>query len=74
MVITTGEASKAHLSIGRKLFITYFTDLYKDLSPENIGINCSLEVYLNTIFDKTNLTFNDGSLYASFAYSSNNIV
>lgn len=73
MVITVGKVSKADLPLGRRLFIDYFIDLYKGLSLSAIGISCPLDVYLNAIFDKTEIAFNTGDLHASFAYINDNV-
>lgn len=57
------------LQQGRKLFISYFGDLYKDQSPAQLQIKGETAVYLASIFDKTEKNLkNDPSLHAVLIY------
>lgn len=55
------------MSQARSLFISYFMDLYKDISPEAIGI-ANVPLYLEEIFSKTEIALKEGRIRAFFAY------
>ena len=52
----------------KSIFIGYFADLYKDMSPETVGVDISVDAYLAKIFDKTHKALLDGKLNLAFAY------
>lgn len=51
----------------RSLFISYFIDLYKDISPEVIGI-ANVPLYLEEVFSKTESALKKKAIRAFFAY------
>jgi hypothetical protein len=60
--------------VAESIFTQYFMNLYKNTAPEMLGLNKSIALYLEEIFNKTKQAFCDGSLLLSFAYLENNIV
>jgi hypothetical protein len=74
-MITIEEISKSDLNafeLGRTIFMDYFRDLYKDMLPSAIGIDCETKIYLNSIFEKTrNALINDPLLHGCFARINN---
>jgi hypothetical protein len=55
------------LKEGREIFLCYFTDLYRDISPQTLGLSSETKSYLNTIFDRTEERFNKNELQACLA-------
>ncbi|HLB94136.1 MAG TPA: hypothetical protein VJJ81_02720 [Candidatus Babeliales bacterium] len=58
----------------RAIFITYFTDLYKEQSPAELGIVGPIATYLNNIFIKTEQALLAKRLQLAFAYIANAVV
>ncbi len=56
------------------IFIGYFADLYKDISPQVIGIDMSVDAYLAAIFNKTHKALLDKKLNLAFAYFDTQVV
>lgn len=57
---------KQGLDQGRRLFLNYFMDLYKDISQATLQINNTTETYLISIFDKTERFFLNNPTLAAF--------
>lgn len=62
------------LQQGRLIFINYFQDLYKDISPETLGVKGDVSNYLRNIFDKTEHALGDDALKACGIYLENTLV
>jgi hypothetical protein len=62
------EALLPVIDQGREIFITYFTDLYKNISPTELGIT-DLDNYLDSIFEKTRLAIEQGTVHAFLLYT-----
>lgn len=56
------------------LYISYFSDLYKDISSEALGITVPVDEYLQSIFNKTHKALLDKKLNLAFAYLDNELV
>lgn len=62
------------ISIGRTVFIDYFIDLYRDISPTELGVTTDVATYLNMIFDKTEQALqSDLNFFAALAYDDDNV-
>lgn len=71
LAISVREISKQDtnkLEIGRTIFMNYFMDLYKDISPQALQINSKTHDYLTSIFDTTEQALRETSLTACLAY------
>jgi hypothetical protein len=54
----------------RSIFISYFAELYKDMSPETLGIS-NVPTYLKDIFNKTELALKERVIRGFLAYIGN---
>ena len=63
------------LDYAQDIFITYFTDLYKGNSIDQLQMSTEVQAYLDTIFEKEKNNFiNDSNLFACLAHLDNKIV
>lgn len=69
-VINIQEIDAEKIEQARAIFISYFTDLYKDTSPETLGIS-NVSTYLKDIFNKTEIALRERTIHGFLAYIDN---
>ncbi len=68
--IEQNELDSEKMNLARSIFISYFTDLYKNTPPETLGI-ADVPLYLNGIFDKTEIALKKLEIRGYLAYMNN---
>jgi hypothetical protein len=73
--LTQKDIRSPLLQEGRRIFLSYFIDIYKDVSPSQIGLDEDLSTYLEKIFASTQKELLENSNLKSFvAYDTHQIV
>jgi len=65
--INDNELDSEKLMQAQQIFVSYFTDLYKDIPPAILGIE-NVPNYLKEIFNKTKIALNERTIRGFLAY------
>ncbi len=67
------QASEHEFETARRIFVDYFSQKYKDIPSDKLGIQ-NVSTYLDSIFDKTLHALKHENLSAFFAYLDDTVV